>query len=364
MLWTDLKTMREFFRLDSLNKKFYEVLVDFLDGSADLTPSPEKVFNEAYYQLTRMLYENPWPEDLYKYSEDIKASLGLFYSSKLVLTMAYFLYKLRGTKPVVGNASERYSQPLREPFLEAVKKNAMDSRYWAAFRSLYDQLASEKSFLTYRFLPRPISMDKMSGTSYNRGDVARNYDRLCIEMVIGLWGDLCDRRQLASMLYLVVHSNASGYRECYDELLGFLGGYTLEPSDEATQAPPPADTASDATDTLRQQIARLEKDKALLQAENAKLKAQPVESQGSGAASCLGLAEVVDYCKDRPDWADARPIVAMLRDLLPELTKEERKQVASIEKEFRNRLHGTTNNFSGSVGTVVESADNVNINHK
>ena len=74
MLWTDLKMMDEFFELDPLNESFYEVFVTLREEPFDVQTDGVKVFNEVYYQVTRMVYEHPLPIDLPKYINEIKAN--------------------------------------------------------------------------------------------------------------------------------------------------------------------------------------------------------------------------------------------------------------------------------------------------
>ena len=53
------------------------------------------------------------------------------------------------------------------------------------------------------------------------------------------------------------------------------------------------------------------------------------------------LSQIVEYCKGRVVWEDARPIVAMLNTLLRGYaSREDFEQVDSIETEFRQRTYG------------------------
>ena len=84
-------------------------------------------------------------------------------------------------------------------------------------------------------------------------------------------------------------------------------------------------------------LCRLLKDADLLQSEQQK--APP--AQQSHAEPTFTLSEIVEYCKGRVTWEDARPIVGMLNTMLRGgATPEDIKQVDSIEKEFRQRMYG------------------------
>ena len=53
------------------------------------------------------------------------------------------------------------------------------------------------------------------------------------------------------------------------------------------------------------------------------------------------LSQIVEYCKGRVVWEDARPIVGMLNMMLRGCaSREDIEQVDSIEKEFRQRMYG------------------------
>ena len=83
--------MDDFFKLEPLNEKFFDVFVTLREEPFDIHSDEVKVFNEVYYQITRMYYENPMPDDLQNYVSDIKANLGWSYSAELVMSMAYFM---------------------------------------------------------------------------------------------------------------------------------------------------------------------------------------------------------------------------------------------------------------------------------
>ena len=74
MLWTDFKTMDQFYELDPVNKDFCEVLMTLHEKPFDVKSDEVRVFNELYYQMTRMMYERPAPRDLAKYRLDIMRS--------------------------------------------------------------------------------------------------------------------------------------------------------------------------------------------------------------------------------------------------------------------------------------------------
>ena len=57
-LWTDKNSMEDFFELDPVNEFFYQYIAYLiLHQDHRLMKSGVAYFNEAYYQVTRMVYE-------------------------------------------------------------------------------------------------------------------------------------------------------------------------------------------------------------------------------------------------------------------------------------------------------------------
>ena len=72
------------------------------------------------------------------------------------------------------------------------------------------------------------------------------------------------------------------------------------------------------------------------------------EHKGRGEVA-ISLSQMVEYCKTRVSWEDARPIVAMLNVMLRGCgSQEEFELVDSIEREFIRRA---------GVGIQVKSAE-------
>ena len=53
--------MDEFFQLDPVNEAFFEVLVTLREEPFAVHTDEVKVFNEVYYQVTRMMFERNHP---------------------------------------------------------------------------------------------------------------------------------------------------------------------------------------------------------------------------------------------------------------------------------------------------------------
>ena len=66
MLWTDFNTIDKFYNMEPLNTLFHEVLKTIQISPFEEKKDDTKIFNEVYYQLTRMAYERAMPSDLHK----------------------------------------------------------------------------------------------------------------------------------------------------------------------------------------------------------------------------------------------------------------------------------------------------------
>ena len=95
LLWSEKLSMDEFFELDRVNNEFYDVDC-MLRGEpySKIHIEVVMVFNEVYYQITRMIYEHPLPNDLPNYISDVKANMGMNYCAEAVMTMSFFLISL------------------------------------------------------------------------------------------------------------------------------------------------------------------------------------------------------------------------------------------------------------------------------
>lgn len=357
-LWTDKKTMDEFFELDSVNEEFFEVFVTLREEPFAVTANEVKVFNEIYYQLTRMVFEHPLPSDLGKYVADVKANLGWNYSAELVMSMAYFLLAL----------VDKQVRPLNKFFTKAINERFFGCLYWKPFKHRFERLKKERRKLSYHFLPCPVDVLYLQDKYVDWKTITRGFDLGCLDDVINLWNKIEDKREVAWMINETSPFSSLSEIE-YNRILRFLNIYMLaDKSVSICAESPPFDDCQ----SLKIRLDETKSEKAVLQsrikeleAENEKLKALLDKKKRNGKARRFTLVEIVDYCKGRVEWKDAKDIVAMLNRLLRNIgTQEDSDLVDGIEAEFRNRRYGpvTMNNpqFSGPMYDV-KGNDNVNI---
>jgi len=338
MLWNDLITMDEFFRLEPVNVTFFEVFVTLREEPFAVQTDEVKVFNEVYYQITRMLFEYPMPASLPNYIADIKANMGWNYSAELVMSMAFFLFSL----------IDKNDRPLNKFFTKAINEKFCDCLYWNPFKHCFEELKKKKRHVNYRFHPRPIESEWLNEHYINWFKITHNYDLLCIEKVINLWSNADEKREVARMIndsILLTQTNKNAADLAH--IRHFMEVYFI--ADEK-----PAiwyckeESYWEECERLKNHIEVIEKEKKVLQeritelkADNDRLNTLLEKKKRNGKARKFTLVQIVDYCKGCVAWDDAKEIVKMLNKLLRQVaTNEDSELVDSIEEEFKNRIRG------------------------
>ena len=327
--------MDEFFHLDTINETFFEVFVSLREEPFTVMTNEVMVFNEVYYQITRMLFEYPMPSDLPKYVNDIKANMGWNYSAELVMSIAYFLIAL----------IDKHERPLNKFFTKAINEKFFGCLYWKPFKHRFEQLKKEKHHVKYRFHPRPYGLEWLKEHYIHWNDVTRNYDLLCIEKVINLWSSVEVKREVARMINDSIYYTPS-LKNAADlaHIRHFMEVYFIadESADKWKYA---EDSPWDECNRLKSRVEELDKEKISfqqriieLESENERLNALLEKKKRNGAARKFTLVQIVDYCKGCVEWNDVKSIVAMLNKLLRRIaTDEDSDLVDSIEEEFFNR---------------------------
>lgn len=190
-LWTDKEDLTDFFHLDEINEDFYDVLCELKD-TAHLGDIDEvKLFNEVYYQVTRIVYERPMPNDLPRYIADIMENLRDEISMDLVMTMVYnILILIQITDRTINNF-----------FISLIRDNFYKSIYWKPFKHCFEKLKKEDKHLTYSFKPCPYPINEIRYNYNIPWDmITHDYELSYIEHVMNIWEDTREKYTLASMI--------------------------------------------------------------------------------------------------------------------------------------------------------------------
>lgn len=334
-LWRDKKTMDEFFELEPVNEDFFEVLQSLREEPFVVKTDAVKVFNEVYYQVTRMVYEHALPADLPRFTADIKANLGWNYSAELVLTIVYFVISLI-PKP---------KHPVNKFFVYEIKKKNEDSPYWKPFDKLYYRLKKEQKQIVRPFHPTPFPARELMALGYiNWNEITRHFELGCIDHVLNLWEGKKDKELAARMILDSYYSHKGSNDKDGEQLQRYLQQYLKAGKATAKIVFTEGDFEEWARmkeslfdEPLKARIRELE-------AENEELKAQLGKKKAAtGKGRMFALVQIVDYCKNCVAWDDAKSIVAMLNKMLRiGGTQEDSDLVDSIETEFRQRMLGNT----------------------
>ena len=130
MLWTDKTTINEFLKDNPLNQELYKTFVKLKGDSLFITLDAEQVFDEVYYQLARMSYENPQSFDINSYIEDIKLRLQWSYGADLVLSMMY----------VVASLTPLPHLSLNQKKMKAIEEKCWYGLFWHPFMDCLKRL--------------------------------------------------------------------------------------------------------------------------------------------------------------------------------------------------------------------------------
>ena len=337
MLWTDLKTMDQFFELDPVNKAFCEVLMTLHEKPFDVKSDEVRVFNELYYQMTRMMYERPAPRDLANYQTDIMRNMGWNYSVELIMSMLYFMNSL----------IEKRELRLNRFFAITIEEQYAKCLYWKPFKDCYNGIRRTER-LAYDFPPRPVSPSVLADKYVPWKEITNDYDADAIKEILSLWDNILARRILVKMIRLSFNSNSPRLRLAFNRQIKIIEQTELFGKENRKED---GSEWENRINELDSKLLVLEKENAVfqqltqeLQADNARLKALLEEKNFHGEARKFTLVEIINYCKDCVEWKDCDNIVSMLYRLLLANggTPEDIALVKSVETEFKNRKYGNT----------------------
>lgn len=190
-LWTDKEDLTDFFHLDEVNEEFYDVLCELKDATQLGDIDEVKLFNEVYYQATRIVFERPMPDDLPRYILDIKGNVGKEISAELVMTMVYHLL-------ILIRITDR---PINKFYISLIRDKLYRSIYWKPFKHCFEKLKKEGKHLSYTFKPCPYPANVIRYNCIISWDVITNdYELSYIETVMNLWEDIREKYTLATMI--------------------------------------------------------------------------------------------------------------------------------------------------------------------
>lgn len=337
MLWYDFRTIDRFYKIEPLNRRFHEALKTIVISLFDERKDDTLVFNEVYYQLTRMAYERALPTDLQRYETDIRQGMGSNDGVDLVMSMAYHIMSL------VVKDSRLFNSFL----LLTIKEKYEKCSYWKPFSNLYTRLSKGKRRVSYDFKPRPVPAKELTEKYVHWQEITGDYNAGALLEILNLWYSKEDKRLLFEMISSSVKFSTPKIQQTfYNQVEPILMTHLFE-----------KDTSQEGSSELEKRIKNLDatvmllkKENAVfqnlirdLQADNDKMKSLLEEYKQDGAARKFTFAEIINYCKDGVEWDDVKEIVNMMNVLLRgNATPEDYALLDSVRDHFKNKKYGNT----------------------
>ena len=175
---------------------------------------PVKVFNEAYYQLTRIVFERPDPVQMESYVQEIRADLGWSDSAPLVIAIACSLYTL----------CARPMHQLYGYLWWHIEELFGGSQYWQAFQKKVEQLQKRRWKVSSSFRPVPMAPGYFDYRYVDWSDITFRYQPSCIGAVLDLWSGVDDKKAIAERILKSMEDSGLYYpkgMEC-DQVREFL----------------------------------------------------------------------------------------------------------------------------------------------
>lgn len=338
MLWSDFSTIDRFYKIEPLNKRFHETLKTIVISLFDERKDDTMVFNEVYYQMTRMAYERALPADLQKYELDIRKGMGSNDAVDLVMSMAYFIMSL----------VEKDSRMFNSFLLMTIEERYEKCPYWKPFKVLYTRLSKGKRRVTYDFKPRPIPAKEMTNFIPWQA-ISGDYNAGALLEILSLWKSKDDKRLLFEMISTnVKFSTPKIQHTFYNQVEPILMNHLSEK--ESSQEVKGSSELEKRIKDLDSTVMMLKKENAVfqnmikeLQADKEKMMSLLEEYKQDGAARKFTFIEIVNYCKDAVEWEDVKEIVNMINVLLRgNATKDDYDLLDSVRAHFKNKKYGNT----------------------
>lgn len=190
LLWTDLRTMDEFYELEPITEQFYDVYYQICRKQKPSNISAVDVFNEVFYQITSMVYMRN-TINIDGYVSEIKEDLQWEHSEELIMTMIHYFLSL-----------DMRSNRLVNTYLNAqiVEKYSKCS-YWELFRFCAEDIHRRGGTLTHDFRPIPWSVFAYVCLENDWRSNTCNYDLNRIEEILNLWPSIQERQIIGTIIF-------------------------------------------------------------------------------------------------------------------------------------------------------------------
>lgn len=335
MIWTDKAALDEFLE-DPLGNKLYDLYREMLRSSYSnflYKIQPLKLFNEAFYQSTRIVYEKNPDATVREYSDEIKANLGQKNACEVVLRFVLYILLVQEDQ---SREIIRITDLLRNRFRTPLEIDVVDS--------VVDVLKDSLQGKNVRLSPNPSPVEYINNVVIDWHKITEGFSIRAIEELLILWQYRTERFKLMKIIEKefsqytpslfeirprdVVDMNY--FKKYYENNMDLISDSELSEKPSYEELERRLNMADIANMAMKTEIEHLKSELNMT-----KKKDQQVRS--------FTLSLIVDYCKNKIHISQVESIIAMLYKLLRMSgTEEDYALVDSIEEDFSKRKGGQT----------------------
>lgn len=342
LLWTEIRTIDRFLE-EPVNREMYDLILLAKDNISQLLDYESvvlKVFNEVYYQCTRIEYEADPDVRIGDMKSDIKANLGLLHYARVVYYFIYFLLSHRSNN---SRIAEQYKKAFRRQVSRYIDVYGVDT---------YNRMMNTTKY-HIDLTPQPVPAKELKGSFLDWETITNTYDKESIIAIKNLYDDHNDKKEvmdiiennfsrfiginnikLLKLLYPNI-ADSSFFFVQHDEEENEGNQGCLMCAEELEEAPTYSQLQEE-NEMLRKKL-----DEAL--SENESLKsALNMNKPKKQQETSFTLKLIVDYCKKVPEYTHVTQIEKMLYKFIRKCTDKDEKLVDSISEYFNSRKYGVT----------------------
>lgn len=356
LLWTDIESMDEFLKAP-VNQEMYDLFLKIKQRTMLLKNSDYaviKIFNEVYYQCTRIVYEQEPNIRLKDYITDIKSNMGTYNHARVIYGLIFFLFSRRKNNTLI---EKQYCSSFFLHFCMCDDKGIK-----GIFNS--ESYDPENKY-SVDLSPRPNPTSQLDKFFIHWKDVTNDFNKESIVSVCKLYSDIEEIRRVYGMIrnsclaYSIVNNKPmkNMFPFNYDEEFRYLKYkycdyhhiYNLKYSENEPPISPTYQELEKENQNLKKKL-----EAALSENESLKSKLNMTKPKRQQETS-FTVSMIVDYCKRIPEYGSVEAIEKMLYKFIKMCTEKEEKLIDSISEHFNNKKYGDTvmgdkNDFYGNSG--------------
>lgn len=189
MLWTDKTSMEEFLR-EPINEKLYGFYLELRGERWHFGPDNSAVllFNEIYYQLTKVEYEHDLDLNMDDYTQEIEANIGKVHSIIIIYEMFFAFLLLRENN---SNVARHFQNVV---FLRY--NSTWNKRTNCALGAI---IKEEKKYLV-DLKPYPCPVKSLESEVLQWDVITNNFNPSSIREVLNLWSS---KEEKITVLHLI-----------------------------------------------------------------------------------------------------------------------------------------------------------------